>query len=419
MLHIKHLRPFLAVARLGNVSRASEELRRAPSAVSRSIQELEAWFGVELFERSPRRWLLTDYGRSLRHRVEIAFGELGQACEALCSRFPKAATRLRSAPFFVLAVHERRLELLFAFTERRHISAAAAAVALSQPAVSMALQDLEAGVGVPLFDRTHAGVALTEAGELLVAHAKRALAQLRLATSEISAQKGVIEGQLVVGALPFSRSYLLPKAIGALLRAHPLLQVRTVEASLDALVTSLQLGDVDFLMGALPTETPASGLVLEPLGQQQMAVLARSDHPLATRGSLQLEEALDLPWVLPRQGTPTREALIACLAQQGLMEPQVAVESSDLSIIRGLLLETDMVTAASLQLFAHELGSGMLAALPLALPGTDRLIGILRRTQEHSSPGAQLLIEALRRAWQEDTLRAGAQPSTARTARAG
>jgi len=403
MLHTKHLRPFLAVVRHGNLARASEELRRAQSAVSRSVQELENCFGVALFERSTRQWLLTDFGQALHRRAELAFAELQRACDALCERYPESVPRLRTAPFFSLAVHERRLELLFAFTERKHISTAAAAVGVSQPAASMALYDLEASVGVPLFDRAHAGVALNESGELLLAHVKWALAQLRLAATEISALKGVIEGQVVVGALPFSRPYVLPVAIGRVLAQHPRLQVRTLEAPLDALVAGLRLGDVDFLVGALPVEPLESALVVEQLMREPMVVLARRDHPLlAASAPLDLADLMEASWVLPRLGTPTREALGACLAQHGLPEPQAAVESSDISVIRGLLLETDMLSAASRQLFPHELRAGILAVLPVALPGTERSMGILRRTQEHSSPGAQLLIEEIRRVCRDE-----------------
>ncbi len=397
MLPTKHLRPFLAVARHGNLTRASEALRRAQSAVSRSIQVLETWFGVALFERNSRRWLLTEFGQTLLRRVELAFAELQQVCETLCEHYPALAFRLRVAPFFSLAVHERRLELLFSFTERQHISAAAIAIGVSQPAASMALHDLEASVGVPLFDRAHSGVALNEAGELLLVHLKRAMTQLRLAATEISALKGVIEGQIIVGALPFSRPFVLPTAIGSLLKQHPRLQVRTVESPMEALTTGLRLGDVDFLVGALPAGPIESGFVIEQLLKPPMAVLARSDHPLTLRTSLELADVLEASWVLPRPGTPTREALSLCLVQHGLPEPRVAVESSDLSVIRGLLLETDMISAASCQLFPHELRSGMLVTLAVALPGTERPIGILRRTPEHSSPGAQLLIEEIRR----------------------
>jgi LysR family transcriptional regulator, regulator for genes of the gallate degradation pathway len=396
MLHIKHLRPFVAVARHASLARACEELCRAQTAVSRSVQELETFFGVDLFERHTRRWLLTDFGRALFRRGEAAFVEMQEACEILCARYPSAAMRLRAAPYFALAVHERRIALLLTFTRRQHISVAAASVGISQPAASIALHDLEASVGVPLFDRAPSGVALTDAGELLVVHSKRALAQLRLATSEIAALRGVIEGQVLVGALPYARSQLLPLAIAKLLAHHPRLQVRTIEAPLDELMQAVRLGDLDFLVGALHSEARDHDLVREELCAQPLAIHARMGHPLARKRGLRLADLGDVTWVLPRPGSPTRESMAECLAEAGCPEPRVAVESSDLSVIRGLLLETDMVTASSRELFAHELTVGTLTTLPVPLPGTDRTIGLIRRTEENSSPGAKLLVEQIR-----------------------
>lgn len=100
--------------------------------------------------------------------------------------------------------------------------------------------------------------------------------------------------------------------------------------------------------------------------------------------------------MLPRQGTPPRQVLHAAFSALGMSEPAATVESSDLSLIRGLLLESDMVTAASSHLFHHEISAGALQRLPVELAESRRSVGILRRTPEHSSPGAQLLIEEIR-----------------------
>lgn len=396
-LHTKHLRAFLSVCREGSVTQAGEQLRRAQSAISRSVHELEAALGVELFERNARGMLLTDFGRALLQRAEIAFEEMDTARSALAEMAQAQGLRLRNAPIFSLAVTERRLDVLLAFAERGHMGAVAQRLGVSQPAVSMALRDLEAGVGLPLFDRSAARVGLTPAGERLLFHIKRALSQLRIAGAELSAMKGVVEGHVVVGALPFGRPYMLPVAIARLLREHPRLQVTTVEGPLDTLAAGVRAGDVDFVLGALPRAGRPVELVREELFSETMAVFVRAGHPLAQRSGLGLEDALRADWVLSRNGTPTREALAAVFSSLGLPQPRVAVQSSDLSIIRGLLLETDMVSAASRQLFHHELQDGTLVTLPIRLPGTSRPIGILRRTQDHSSPGAQLLIEELRR----------------------
>lgn len=396
ILHTKHLRAFLSVCREGSVTRAGENLRRAQSAISRSIQELEDTLGVELFERNARGMLLTDFGKTLSRRVEMAFGELQAAREELAAITAEDGLQLRNAPVFSLAVSERRLEVLIAFAERRHMGAVAQKLGVSQPAVSMALRDLEAGVGLPLFDRSAAGIGLTPAGELLLLHIKRALSQLRIAGAEISAMKGVVEGHITVGALPFGRPYMLPIAIARLLHEHRRLQVTTLEGPLDTLTAGLRCGDVDFVLGALPPPGAHDELVREELFSEPMAIFVRAGHPLTRQANVRLHDALRLDWVLSRKGTPTREVLAVLFTGLGLPQPRVAVESSDLSIIRGLLLESDMVSAASRHLFHHELQTGMLVTLPVPLPGTERPIGILRRTQDHSSPGAQLLIEHLR-----------------------
>ena len=84
------------------------------------------------------------------------------------------------------------------------------------------------------------------------------------------------------------------------------------------------------------------------------------------------------------------------LAHRGLAGPRVAVESSDLSVIRGMLQASDMISAASPQLFQYELESCVLATLSVDLPGTGRSIGIVRRTEQHSSPAARLLMRLVR-----------------------
>lgn len=401
-LHTKHLQPFAAVVAQGSLAGAARVLRRSATAVARALKETEAAVGAPLFERTAGGWLPTAAGQILHRRLERAFGELSAARDVLLAppagSVGRAAPPLRSAPLYRLAVHERRFELLLAFSERRPLGAAARMLGMSQPAASLALRALETAAGLPLFDRAPAGVCLNEAGQVLAAHVSRALAELRLALADIAATRGVIEGTLAVGALPFARPYLLPVAIGRLRAAHPALRLRTVEAPLPSLVASLRAGVLDLVVGALPPDVPGEGLEREELLREPLVVLARAGHPLARKARLTLRRTLEHPWVLPTRGTPTRDALEAALSRRGLSLPTVAVESADLSLIRGLLLESDMLSAASAPLFLHELRAGLLATLPIALPDTIRSVGILRRSGDYQSPGARRLVECLRAA---------------------
>lgn len=394
--HTKHLRVFDAVCRLGSMAKAADELRRAQSAVQNSIQQLEDALGVKLFERTTRGMLPTSAGKVLSRRVEFAFAEMQTARTALKEIYEDSGLQPRNAPVFSLAVNERRLAVLVAFSEHKHMGAVANRMNISQPAVSMALRDMELSTGLALFDRSTSIVRLTSVGELLVAHLKRALTQLRLAAAEIAAMNGVMEGRITIGALPFGRPYILPTAIASLHKRHPQLCFTTVEGPFETLTHGLWCGDIDLVLGALRPVGQYADLVREDLFSDRMVIIARANHPLSLNSHLGADDLLNADWILPKRHTPTREVLKTAFETLGMRQPHVAVESSDLSMIRGLLLNSDMITAASRHLFQPEINAGALVILPIDLPETDRPIGILRRTQDHSAPGAQLLIEEIR-----------------------
>jgi len=384
------------VARLGSMNKAATELLRAHSAIAHAIQQLEQGLNQTLFERATRGMLLTEAGRVLLRRVEYAFDEMEAARAELEAIHSPDDHPLRNAQIFSLAVNERRLATLIALAEQKHMGAVAQQLDITQPAVSMAVRDIEDSVGVALFERSGMLWQATEAGEIIINHLKRALSQLRLADAELTALDGHIRGKVIVGALPFGRPYILPAAISRVHRKHPGLQFTTVEAPLNSLAYSLWCGDIDFILGALGNVEPYPDLVQESLFGDRMGVIARAGHPLAKRAQLTLADTLNTDWVLPREGTPPRKIMRAAFAAIGKQEPAPTVESSDLSVIRGLLLESDMVTAASSHLFHHEIKAGVLQRLPIDMAESNRSVGILRRTLEHSSPRAQLLIEEIR-----------------------
>lgn len=394
--YLKHLHVFRMVCREGSMKQAGARLGRAQSAVSRSVQEIERALEVALFERTARGIMLTAAGRLLLKRAEFAFAELAAARDGLAEMCGDHGERLQTAPVFALALGQRRLDVLMAFAGRKPVGAVATLLGVSQPAVSMAMRDFELSTGLVLFDRSAAGSRLTVAGDLLLVHVKRALAELRLAAAEIAAMTGLMTGRITVGALPFGRAYVLPVAMARLLEKHPQLQIVTVEGPFDVLTAGLQCGDIDFMLGALQPVEQSADLAREELFSDRMVAIARPGHPLARLKSIGARDLLTARWVLPRERTPTRRALDAAFDALGLPRPRAAAESSDLSIIRGLLLESDMVTAASRHLFHHELEAGSLVTLAIDLPEALRPIGILRRSHDHLSPGARLLIEEIR-----------------------
>jgi LysR family transcriptional regulator, regulator for genes of the gallate degradation pathway len=267
---------------------------------------------------------------------------------------------------------------------------------ITQAAVSIAVRDIERSIGVALFTRSSKGIVPTESGSLLALHLKRALTEVRSAAAEIAALTGVTHGTVRVGALPLGRTRLLPTAIARLAKQHAGLQIATVEGSFESLAAALRAGDVDFILGALRPADYASDLAGESLLEDELAVVARRGHPLAARARIGFAALGRYGWILPRKGAPTRELFETVLAQRGHARPGIAVETSDLAVLRGVLLESDMLTAISPRQLHYELEAGLLVVLPVRLPETKRRIGITQRTGSLPSPGASLLMAEIR-----------------------
>jgi Transcriptional regulator len=363
--------------------------------MSRSIQQLEGELAAELFERRAHGMLLTDYGRVLVRRVDAAFSQMDDAREALARDFA-LKDRARHAPVFSLMIAVQRLHVFLGLINQPHMPSVAKAMGISQAAVSQSLREIENSLGLKLFTRSPQGMQPTDIGHLLASAIKRALSELRNADAEIASMKGLTQGHVTVGALSLGRTALLPNAIARLLKRHPRLTIGTVEGPFVTLASALRAGDLDFIVGALRSSEQTIGFVREVILDDVMIVVVRAHHPLAGCERLALSDLVGAEWVVPQKGTPTREMFEFALSERNLSLPRVAVETADLSLMRGLLLQTDMLTAVSGKSFQFELEVGALIKLPIALPETRRPVGVLRRTDTHPSPGARLLLEELR-----------------------
>jgi len=390
---IRHLRAFLAVADQGSANRAGAAMFRAQSAVSRSVGKLERALGVRLFERRARGMLLTEYGRALLVRARRVHEEMQRARAEVAAAADKGG--VRNAPLFGLLTTERRVRAFVALAEQHHMPSVARSLGITQPAVSIAVRQMEDSIGVALFERTARGMIPTRAGVALALRLKRALAELRHAVADIAALRGVTQGTVTVGALPLGRTRLLPESIAGVVGKYPGLRVATLEGTFETLAASLRAGDIDFILGALRPSDYARDLEGEPLADEELAIVARRGHPWTQRKRIQARELGHARWVLPRANTPTRMLFELALAKRGLPLPNVIVETSDLAVLRGVLLNSNLLTAISPRQIAFELSGGLLAVLPIALHETRRPIGITRRADSLPSPGARILMDEI------------------------
>ena len=394
-INLRHLRALSAVAAAGSISGAAENLFRVPSGVTRAITELEAALGRPLFDRRARGVTLNSYGDLVlvrAHRIEAEF-ELGRAQLIARGGIPASAD---VSSLFNSMLNGRRLAVIASLVEKRNMPMVARDFGITQPAISSALRDLETGLGVPLFDRRTSGLVPTPVGDIVAFHFKRVLAELRSIGPDIAANEGTLQGSVIVGALPLGRTQILPLAIAALLRRHPGLHVATVESPYDALVAGLRSGDVDLIFGALRDGGQNRDLQQEALFEDRIAVIARAGHPLLHTTRIDFDTLRQARWVLSRHGSPSRELLKRFFSEANESPPDPAVETGDLAILRGLLIESDMITAISAHQLHYEIRDGSLAIVDFPLDRTRRDIGLTQRLGAFPSPGTQALMKEIR-----------------------
>lgn len=394
-INLRHLRAFSAVAAAGSVAAAAEALYRVASAVTRSVLDLEAALGRPLFDRRARGMALNAYGELVLVRALRIEREFEEARTQLVARGGmNGGADVHS--LFTSILNGRRLAVVASLAQKRNMPAVAREFGITQPAISSALKDLESGLGVALFTRTARGLSPTPAGEIVAFYFKRVLSELRHIGPDIAASEGSLQGSVTVGALPLGRTQILPLAIASLLARHPQLHVSTVESPYDALAASLRSGDIDFILGALRHNTvEVKDLQQQPLFEDRISVIARAGHPLARAERIDFRMLREARWTLSRQGSPSRELLERFFSNARQAPPLPAVETGDLAVLRGLLLESDMLTAISPHQLRYEIRDGSLVVLDFPLEETRREIGLTQRLGAFPSPGARALMEEI------------------------
>ncbi|MGE3145670.1 MAG: LysR substrate-binding domain-containing protein [Pseudorhodoplanes sp.] len=150
----------------------------------------------------------------------------------------------------------RKLRYLAALAQHRHFGRAADACAVSQPALSMQIKELEEHLGVELLERRSGKVALTDTGMEVVKRAERVLAAARDLEDFARHRGQPLTGRLRLGIIPTLAPYILPKLLPSLHESHPDLRIELRETQTRVLLAELSGGQLDAVMLALPVDDP-------------------------------------------------------------------------------------------------------------------------------------------------------------------
>ena len=219
-----------------------------------------------------------------------------------------------------------QLRTFAAVVEKGSFSEAARVLEISQPAVTMQVQALEAALATTLLDRRYRRVDLTEAGRALLPHAKRILEQLDEARDEISSLSGSVSGRLTISASTTPGDYIVPKLLGGFAAEYPEVSVSIDVHDTSEVIDAIEAGRAQ--LGVTGAVVKGARVSSEQFGTDDLILICPPDSPLSARKRVSLSGLSEEPWVQREQGSGTRQVAESLLANSGLdpQELKVVVE---------------------------------------------------------------------------------------------
>lgn len=188
--------------------------------------------------------------------------------------------------YFLTVVHER------------NITKAAEVLHITQPTLSRQLMQLEAELGVSLFDRSQHKFALTPSGQFLVERAREILNMVEKTTLDIQEQEHNLTGSIAMGAGEYQATEALARLIGGFQQKYPAVNFELFTSSADLLHDKLDKGLLDVAILQAPVDTTNYDYLRLPI-KETWCVLMRSDSPLAKKATITANDLQGLPLILP------------------------------------------------------------------------------------------------------------------------
>ncbi|WP_342651477.1 pca operon transcription factor PcaQ [Pseudomonas sp. REB1044] len=289
----------------------------------------------------------------------------------------------------------RHLLCFLEIARQGSLARAADVLAISQPATSKTLKELEDLLEARLFERNRQGVELTAAGVRFMRHAGPSVQALREGIGSVRGQARM-PSRLRIGVLSTVEGLLMPEVLCRLHRRHEALVIDVVTGASAQLLGQLHLGELELVVGRMTDSPQIQGLSFEHLYSESMSLVVRPGHPLLARQMLDRAGVGNCPLVLPPTGTTIRQHADSLFVQCAIDLPAQRLETLSLALSRRYVLGSDAVWVAPRDAVLIDLRRGELVELDLGLREPGGSVGICRNAAMTQSSLAQSLCEALR-----------------------
>ncbi|VTR40790.1 DNA-binding transcriptional regulator IlvY [Actinobacillus pleuropneumoniae] len=260
-----------------------------------------------------------------------------------------------------------QLHIFYTVAERGSFSAAAQALHMSQPAVTMQVQALEEYFGTKLLIRSTKRMELSEAGRTLLPFARRSLELSQETDAAMAAFSNKLQGRLQLGASLTIGEYVLPRLLGPFGREYPDISIMLKVMNTTQILEEIASHQLNFGLIEAPVEHP--DMVLDAVMEDELKLIVPSSHPLAQReDAIYLKDVLSYPFVLREKGSGTRKVMEDVLLERG-HDPesiQTVMELGSTGAVKSAVEEGLGITMLSTSTVKHETALGLVKMIDIA-----------------------------------------------------
>lgn len=289
----------------------------------------------------------------------------------------------------------RHLLSFLEIARQRSFAKAADVLAVSQPAISKTLKELEDILGTSLFERSRQGVTLTDAGIAFMRYAGPCVQALRDGVNSLRAGEHQA-GQVRIGVLSTVESLLMPEVVRRLHARHGAQVVSVATGPGAYLLGQLRVGELDLVIGRMTDSPDIQGLTFEHLYSESLTLVVRPEHPLLAAGEALLQRLGDYPLVLPTQGTTIRKHADSLFVQCAVTPSRQRLETLSPALSRRYVLCSDALWVAPQDAVRLDVQRGELAELHLPVREPGGSVGICRNGALGLSLTAERFCDVLR-----------------------
>jgi DNA-binding transcriptional LysR family regulator len=290
----------------------------------------------------------------------------------------------------------RHMEILLAVVESGSMAKAGSRLAISQPAVSRAIAEMEHTLGVPIFDRSPKGVEPTQYGRALLKRGVAAFDEIAQAVKDIDFLADPTAGELWIGTTPGLAEGIVLAVLDRLSRKYPRVVVHIVPGGLLIQHEALRQRRIEFGFGGTTGPVTEHDINAETLYEEPLVVVANLENPWARRRKIKLVELVNEPWTWPAAGTVIDSLVIEAFRANGVDPPRATIYAEAYSLRIRLAASGRFLAIVPASIMRFPGTPASIKVLPVDLPTTRRQIGIITLKNRTLSPLAQIFIECAR-----------------------